>query len=155
MVSTSGSRCRSLDAACPALPVSYSYISVSLGAGDREKLRKNAKSKGRVELVGQKQVTRIEHARDLGLPPREEALHYFEEQLAGENCQVFANGLLAAMWDAEKSDDLSPVREWIMIWYHDLRFEVERDLSATLASLPDSATIELTSQQLRKRLGLD
>lgn len=101
-----------------------------------------------------KRVERIVRARDLGLPPREDALAIFDENMDDRTRRFFVNGLLAILWDAQEKDDLSSIREWISVWYYDLRFESERDLSATLASLSESAQIEMTAKELADHLGL-
>jgi len=101
-----------------------------------------------------KRVERIIRARDLGLPPRDDALALFDEKMDEHTRRFFLNGLLSILWDAQEKDDLSSIREWIAVWYYDLRFESDRNLSVTLASLPESAHVQMTAKELADHLGL-
>ena len=101
-----------------------------------------------------KRMERVARARDLALPPRDDALEVFGKMMTDKTRLAFVEGLLAILWDAQEKDDLSAVREWITVWYYDLRFEAERGLSTTLASLPDSARVQMTANELMEYLGL-
>jgi len=90
---------------------------------------------------------------DLALPPRDEALRLFTGATSEERA-VLLSGLLQSLWDAEKNGDLRPVRDWIVAWYTDLRFEDQRDLSAVLARLNDETTTVYTQDELLRILDL-
>ena len=89
----------------------------------------------------------VARAGALGLPPRDSALKAFAG-LSDTASRAFLKGLLVALWDAEKKDDLGPVQQCIAAWYTDTQFD---DLGESTTS---GSGTQLTHEEMLGRLGL-